>query len=112
MLSNKLKRLLTSGYEGSVFRRAFLLLALVLPAFVANFLVLYISAEWLGAADFGVFYAANAIGNILFSGSLILNLAFTRYLSTLVTQDRGALIAGGYKIQTSVLLWGGRSRSP
>jgi O-antigen/teichoic acid export membrane protein len=103
----RLKRLLTSDYEGSVFRRTFLLLALVLPAFLANFLVVYISAEWLDAADFGIFYAANTIGNILFSGSLVLNLAFTRYLSTLASRDGGRLVAGAFKIQTAVVLWGG-----
>ncbi len=103
----ELRKRLEAGYESSVFRRAFLLLALVVPAFVANFLVLYVCAQWLGAADFGVFYAANAIGNILFSGSLILNLAFTRYLSTLAAaQGPKGLIAGAYKIQSALLRWG------
>lgn len=106
--SEKLKRLLTDRYESSVFRRTFLLLALIVPAFVANFLVLYVCAHWLGAADFGVFYAANTIGNILFSGSLILNLAFTRYLSNvLVAQGPQGVLTATFKVQRTVLWWGG-----
>ncbi|HZQ01774.1 MAG TPA: hypothetical protein VE999_12040 [Gemmataceae bacterium] len=103
-----LKRLLVTDYETSVFRRTLLLLALIIPAFAANFLVLYISAHWLGAAEFGVFYAANTISNILFSGSLILNLAFTRYLSGVLTaHGSSGLVAGTRKIQHTVLWWGG-----
>ena len=106
--SERLKRLLTERYETSVFRRTFLLLALIVPAFAANFFVLYVCAHWLGAAEFGVFYAANTIGNILFSGSLILNLAFTRYLSSvLAAQGAPGLLAGALKVQRTVMLWGG-----
>jgi O-antigen/teichoic acid export membrane protein len=106
--SRNLKQRLTSRYERSVFRRAFLLLALVVPAFAANFLVLYVCALWLGAVDFGIFYAANAIGNILFSGSLILNLAFTRYLAEVqINKGSQGLLAGTLKIQRAVILWGG-----
>ncbi len=107
-ISEGLKRLLTARYENSVFRRMFLLLALLAPAFAANFLVLYVCAHWLGAADFGVFYAANTLGNILFSGSLILNLAFTRYLSgALIARGPESLVGSTLRIQRLLLMWGG-----
>jgi O-antigen/teichoic acid export membrane protein len=84
-----------------------LLLALVVPAFCANFLVLYVCADLLTPSQFGIFYAANAIGNILYSGSLVINLYFTRFLADIRT-DRGAvsLSHGLFRIQSFVAGWG------
>lgn len=76
----ELKGLIKRPYHDSVIRRAVILLALVVPAFAANMLIHYGAAALLAPDQFGVFYVANAISNVLFSGSLVLNMVFTRYL--------------------------------
>lgn len=103
----RLRHLLTAQYESSVVRRTIVLLALVVPAFAANFLVLYVCAAWLSPFQFGIFYAANAIGNILYSGSLVLNLYFTRYLVSIQTTHGAAYLSTGvFGIQRFVVGWG------
>jgi O-antigen/teichoic acid export membrane protein len=102
-----LRRLVTARYETSVVRRTGVLLALVGPAFVANFLLLYACAGLLSASQFGVFYSANAVGNILFSGSLVLNLSFTRYLAELRAGHGIASTPRGlWRIERGLLGWG------
>lgn len=75
-----IRRLALRGYEASIIRRAMILCCFVLPAFGANLLVYYVGAALLSPESFGVFYVANTLGNVLFSGSLILNTLLTRYL--------------------------------
>jgi O-antigen/teichoic acid export membrane protein len=105
--SGSLRSLLTARYETSVVRRTVLLLALVMPAFCANFLVLYLCADLLSPAEFGIFYAASAIGNILYSGSLVLNLYFTRYLAHVRgTHGPAGVPSGLVRIQAFVAGWG------
>lgn len=74
------KRRASSGYQQSVIRRTVILSSLVLPGFAANFFVYFFSAELLPADQFGLFYVALTIGNVLYSGSNILNAFLTRHL--------------------------------
>lgn len=69
-----------SDYQQSIFRRTIVLCGLVLPGFAANFLVYFFSAKLLPPDQFGLFYVALTIGNILYSGSNILNAYLTRHL--------------------------------
>jgi O-antigen/teichoic acid export membrane protein len=94
-------------YSDSVIRRTVLLALLVATAFGANFLVQYFAAALFPVADFGVFYVANTVGNILFSGSLILNMYFTRHLVG-VQQLAGesAAFAAMRRLERVVIIWG------
>ena len=94
-------------YQDSVFRRAAILLALIVPAFAANMLVSYGAAALLAPDQFGIFYVANAISNVLFSGSLVLNMAFTRYLVSAELQGgSGAGFLGLGRLERAVMGWG------
>ena len=94
-------------YSDSVIRRTVLLSLLVVPAFGANFLVQYSAAALFPVADFGVFYVANTLGNVLFSGSLILNMYFTRHLVGIQqAAGEGAAFAAMRRLERIVVLWG------
>ncbi len=71
---------LTADYHSSVVRRTLLFLVLIVPAFLANFLVYYFGARLLPADQFGVFYVANTLSNVIFSAALIFNVFFSRLL--------------------------------
>ena len=96
---NKLSRLavkgftlLTADYHSSVVRRTLLFLVLIVPAFLANFLVYYFGTRLLPADQFGVFYVANTVSNVIFSAALIFNVFFSRLLVR-VRQDSTELAA-------------------
>ncbi len=103
----RLRQLLGRDYDNSVFRRTIILLSFLLPAFSANFAVLYFTTAWLPPAEFGIFYVASTFGNVLFSGSLILNMFFSRHLIS-VTQVAGedAAFATVTRIERAVISWG------
>jgi O-antigen/teichoic acid export membrane protein len=88
-------------------RRAAILLALVVPAFAANMLVHYGAAALLEPDQFGVFYVAITISNVLSSGSLVLNMVFTRYLVSAELQGgtRATLVGLG-RLERVVVGWG------
>jgi hypothetical protein len=94
-------------YRRSVFRRTAVLLMLLVPAYGANLAVMYFAADLFSAGQFGLFYVANAAGNVLFSGSLILNMVFTRHLvAVLRSAGRGAAFGRMRQIERLVLGWG------
>jgi len=103
----RLKQFLSSGYENSVFRRTAVLIGFLVPASLANFAALYFMTSLLSPAEFGIFYVANTMGNVLFSGSLILNMFFARHLVTtrLAQGEEGAFAAVGL-IGRAVIRWG------
>ncbi len=78
------------GYGNSVVRRTFLLLCLMGPAFAVNLLLYYVAAELLAPEPFGLFYVAVTISNVLYSGSFVLNLFFTRHLTFIVNAASAA----------------------
>lgn len=79
----------TSGYHQSIVRRTAILSSLVMPGYVANFFVYFFTAQLLAPEQFGLFYVASTIGNVLLSGSNILNAFLTRHLVH-VGQSAGA----------------------
>lgn len=100
-------RLIKRPYDHSIIRRTSILLVLVIPAFAANMLVNYGGAALLTADQFGIFYVANTISNILFSGSLVLNMLFTRYLVSIEIQHgKQATFVGLARLQQKVISWG------
>ena len=102
------RQLVGRRYSDSVIRRTVLLAMLIAPAFGANFLVQYSAAALFPVADFGVFYVANTLGNVLFSGSLILNMYFTRHLVGIQqAAGEGAAFAAMRRLERIVVLWGG-----
>lgn len=105
-LRARLKTLLTAGYDASVVRRVIILAVFIGPAFLANLLVYYFTARILPPENFGLFYVAVTIGNVAFSGSLVLNIFFTRYLSRFSESDLAGAIAAMRKIQRVVAFWG------
>jgi O-antigen/teichoic acid export membrane protein len=100
-LRARLTTSLTAGYHASVVRRLFVLATFVGPAFLANLLVYYFTARILSPENFGLFYVAVTTGYVAFSGSLVLNIFFTRYL----VQVNGA-VSAARRIQRVVGFWG------
>ena len=102
-----LRRFIKRPYDNSVIRRTAILLALVIPAFAANMLVNYGAAALLAPDQFGIFYVANTISNVLFSGSLVFNMLFTRYLVSIQLQHgKQATFVGLARLQQAVVRWG------
>lgn len=96
-----------SGYQQSVVRRTIILSSLVLPGFAANFLVYFFSTRLLAADQFGVFYVALAIGNILYSGSNVLNAFLTRHLVWIgEIAGREAIVPTTLRLERHVMLIG------
>jgi O-antigen/teichoic acid export membrane protein len=103
----ELTLLVKRPYHDSVFRRAAILLMLVVPAFAANMMVSYGAAALLAPDQFGIFYVANTISNVLFSGSLVLNMVFTRYLVAIeLQQEQRAVSSGLGRLERAVIGWG------
>ena len=88
-------------------RRSLLLLCLMGPAFAINFALYYVAAALLPAEGFGLFYIAVTTANVLYSGSFVLNIFFTRYLVSVVhaAGESAAYAARGH-IQSLVFRWG------
>jgi O-antigen/teichoic acid export membrane protein len=102
-----LRRLINRPYHDSVIRRAAILLMLVVPAFAANMMVSYGAAALLAPDQFGIFYVANTISNVLFSGSLVLNMVFTRYLVAIALQQEQRAVSFGLgRLERVVIGWG------
>jgi len=101
------KHKLIAGYKKSVIRRTVLQSAIIVPGFFANFLIYFFSGRLLNGNEFGFFYVALTIGNVLFSGALILNVFFTRYL-VLVLQaaGEGAVFHAMLKLEKLVIKTG------
>jgi len=95
------------GYGDSVVRRSFVLLCLMGPAFAINLLFYYVAAALLTPLDFGLLYVAVTAANVLYSGSAVLNIFFTRYLVAVIRAggDAAAYPARS-RIQDLVVRWG------
>ena len=107
MNHSKLKHLIGWRYESSIVRRSMILLGLGLPAFGAGLLTNYLAAALLPAEGFGVFYVASTLVNVLYSGSLVLNLFFTRYLVSVVqAAGQETAFAAARRVEWIVILWG------
>lgn len=95
-------------YDSSVFRRSTLLIAFIIPAFLANLFVHFFATRILNSQNFGILYIAITLTNVLFSGSTLLHIVYTRYLIE-VRQENGTKFSGQamYQIQRFIALWGG-----
>jgi O-antigen/teichoic acid export membrane protein len=100
------RALLTARYQSSIVRRVAVLLIFIGPAFLINLLVYYFTARILSAEAFGLFYVAVTLGNVAFSGSLVLNIFFTRFLVQVEAKQTKALVAATHRIQRVMGLWG------
>jgi O-antigen/teichoic acid export membrane protein len=107
MTMQDLHKLASRGYGNSVVRRTLLLLCLMGPAFATNLLLYYLAAELLAPESFGLFYVAITISNVLYSGSFVLNIFFTRHLTFLVnTASASAAYAARRPIRLLVIRYG------
>ena len=107
MTISGLRNLVSRGYDNSVLRRSIILLSLMGPAFAINFALYYAAAAFLPPEGFGLFYIAVTTANVLYSGSFVLNIFFTRHLVSVVRSDgRSAAYAARGRIQSVVLRWG------
>lgn len=102
----RVRSLLTARYHTSIVRRVAVLSIFVGPAFLANLLVYYFTAQILSPENFGLFYVAVTIGNVAFSGSLVLNIFFTRYLAQFSAMHAGDAVSAMRRIQRVVAFWG------
>ena len=95
------------GYQQSVVRRTIFLCGLVLPGFAANFFVYFFTAQLLPADEFGLFYVALTVGNVLYSGSNILNAFLTRHLVRIgETAGRDAIAPTALRLELRVIFLG------
>jgi hypothetical protein len=102
------RQVLARRYHSSVVRRTGILFALGLPGFGAILLVHYFGTVLLSPDDFGIFYVSTTVVSVLFSGSLVLNLHFTRFLSSVArTRDHLSAFAALRRIERAVILCGG-----
>lgn len=102
-----LKDLAGRRYDRSVLRRTAVLCVFLVPAYGANFLTYYIVVRLLPAESFGLFYVGNTVENVLFTGSFILNLFFTRYLvSVFESKGPAVAVAALRRVERLVLAWG------
>lgn len=107
MSPRNLLGLLKHRYDNSIIRRTSLLVAFIIPAFLANLLVHYFATQMLSPQNFGVFYVAITLTNVLFSGSTLLHITYIRHLIQVDHDfDRNVLVATMYKIQRSITFWG------
>ena len=105
-LAARLRSLLIAAYGALIFREVAVLMIFVAPAFLANLLVYYFTAQILSPENFGFFYVAVTIGNVLLSGSVVLNIFFTRYLVQIGATHAEDIIAATRNIQRVVGVWG------
>lgn len=80
---------MASSLNASVVRRGVGLLAITAPAALLNLGLSYLASRWLGTADFGIYYTAITAINVAFAPATIMNLFFTRAITT-VGAERGA----------------------
>jgi O-antigen/teichoic acid export membrane protein len=107
MTISGIRTLISRGYDNSVLRRSVLLLSLMGPAFAINFALYYAAAALLPAEGFGLFYIAVTTANVLYSGSFVLNIFFTRHLVSVVhTDGPSEAYAVRARIQGMMLRWG------
>lgn len=64
----------------SIVRRSILFCFFLVPAYAANFLLQIFCLRFMVSEEFGVFYVANTLSNVLFAGSAVTNLLFTKKL--------------------------------
>ena len=99
--------LLSHRYDNSIIRRTSLLVVFIVPAFLANLLVHYFATRMLSPQNFGIFYVAITLTNVLFSGSTLLHITYIRHLIQVGQElDRSVLVATMYRIQRSITFWG------
>lgn len=97
----------SSDYQQSIVRRTAILCGLVVPGFAANFLVYFFSAQLLPADQFGLFYVALTIGNVLYSGANILNVFLTRHLVRVgEAHGAGAIIPTTLRLERNIAVTG------
>jgi O-antigen/teichoic acid export membrane protein len=102
-----IRAMISRGYDNSVLRRSVLLLSLMGPAFAINFALYYAAAALLPAEGFGLFYIAVTTADVLYSGSFVLNIFFTRHLVSVIhSSGRFAAYAARRRVRDMVLRWG------
>jgi O-antigen/teichoic acid export membrane protein len=70
-------------------------------------LVYFFAGRLLPSDEFGFFYVASTIGNILLSGANVLNAYFTRHLARVgETDGTGAIAAAAFQIERKIILIG------
>jgi hypothetical protein len=107
MTMQDLRSLASRGYGNSVVRRTCLLLCLMGPAFATNLLLYYLAAQLLSSEAFGLFYVAITVSNVLYSGSFVLNIFFTRHLTSLInTTSVAAAYAARRPIRLVIIRYG------
>lgn len=104
----RLMRFAGRRYQGSAFCRRFLLPVLLASAFAARLAEPYFAARLFSSERFGIYFVANTISAILFSGSLVLNIFFIRYLVSATHADSDAVVfARTLRLERVVVRWGG-----
>jgi len=105
--NSAIRALVSRGYDESVVRRSMLLLCLLGPAFAVNLVLYYIAAALLSPENFGIFYVAITTANVLYSGSFVLNIFFTRYLVSVINAaGESAALDARSRILFLVAQWG------
>ena len=103
----RVKKLIHSDYHNSVVRKTLVQAVIIIPGFVANYFIYFFAERLLSSDEFGIFYVALTLGNVLFSAGLILNIFFTRYLVQVIQSNgNDAVIEAIGRIEKFVILLG------
>src|SRR3990167_1947761 len=104
----KIKRHTIRQYlKNSIFCRVGWFSSILLLAFLFNFFLMYVASRIMHQDDFGILYVAITISNILFSGSSILNIFFTRQVTKAYhAYGTNAVNVLGRQIEYSLIRWG------
>jgi len=80
------QRLSEGAWRHSIIRRAVILLFLIMPGVILNFLLLIVMAEIMGPKAFGLFYLGTSITVLLAAPAPILSLFMARHIASLSTE--------------------------
>jgi O-antigen/teichoic acid export membrane protein len=94
--------------RNSIIRRSLVLSFIVIPAYFVNFLFLVVSERILEIQSFGIFYTALSLVNILIGPAVVLNLFFSRRITTGLSLIGPEVAICEFRLYVRyVLYWGG-----
>lgn len=103
-----LKAMIIRNIGRSVIRRAILLMGIMLPGFLLNYMLIFGASRILSLDVFGVFYTAISIINVLFAPAVIVGHYFARAITERMTLGGEASAVALFRgIVRLVSTWGG-----
>ena len=91
----------------SIVRRSCIVAMFLLPAFTANFMLIYLAGKWMNISNFGILYVCISVGNIIFAPAAILNVAACKTLiSAEISEGRDGVLFSASRFSREVVIKG------